>query len=65
MKFMALVEPHAKNMITYLCKHAMEHGRGDRLVLTQVAPSPHVTRQQAAATRRLLDNFHTLAFSES
>jgi hypothetical protein len=65
MRTMALVEPHGRSMLSWLCAGGLvEHGRGDRLMLAQVAHTSLLTRQQSAALRRLLEHFHTLAYSE-
>ncbi|KXZ49931.1 hypothetical protein GPECTOR_19g382 [Gonium pectorale] len=61
LRCLSLVENHARNMLTFLCTRFLDAKRGDRLLLAQVQATRHMTRQQAAAVRRALDNFNLLA----
>lgn len=61
---LALVEGHARAMMPFLCSRVLDDKRSDRLMLAQVSPTRHLTRQQAANNRRLMDNFNLLAASE-
>ncbi|GLC44162.1 hypothetical protein PLESTB_000901400 [Pleodorina starrii] len=61
LRCLSLVENHARNMLAFLCTRLLDNKRGDRLLLAQVLPSRHLTRQQAASVRRALDNFNLMA----
>ncbi|GLI58901.1 hypothetical protein VaNZ11_000682 [Volvox africanus] len=61
LRCLSLVENHARNMLAFLCTRLLDNKRGDRLLLAQVLPTRHLTRQQAASVRRALDNFNLMA----
>lgn len=65
MRCMALVEGHARAMLSFLCTTVLDTPRGDKLMLGQVMASKHMTRQQAANCRQLLDKFHQIAFGKA